>query len=215
MSNNFWKHPNADEHTTHKYENVKDKILNGCADYSGINNPESYLWSEIKRIWYPMVQVAEDVDKNEKAQKFFDAVPELILDSKGRMWDCDKDAMSGSLMWNSHEEGIPSVYATPYFDGCDNIPVAIISRNGECIKSFEDEIEVDAMISLCNALGKIRKPRVDISEHVSKMFYGMQAIADNWDDAGLTDRDDYPHYLPSFDEVIADLKEFFKWCELN
>lgn len=145
----------------------------------------------------------------DKTQQYFDNAPKSIFDTKGRRWDSEKDYHAGSLNWGCKELSV-SVYATPYFDGAVDTPVTIINDEGEEVKSWVEDIEVDATISLMTALGKVEEPKVDVSSQVRTMISAMNEISNKWDEAGLNDDvSEYPSYLPSFDEFIWDLQSFF------
>ena len=209
MSTKLWKHINADKYTSHRYDDVKEQIIADGFDASNINNNESYLWSKVNGVWYPMVQIAEDVDVIERADTMFNAMPDAVFDSMNRVWESEKDSMSGSILWECKVEGIPSVYATPYFDGMDCIPVAIIDDNGDCVRSFNETIDIDVMLSLSNALGKIEKTKVDVSKELKQMFDAMAVISEKWNEAGIDELDGYP-LNESFDDMMLGLMRFFE-----
>jgi len=47
------------------------------------------------------------------------------------------------------------------------------------------------------------------NEYVTKFLQSADDLLQNWDKIGLNKNDNYPTYLPSFDEFIADMSEFF------
>ena len=51
---------------------------------------------------------------------------------------------------------------------------------------------------------------IESKENITKSLLSvMHQVSDNWDKLGLIDKSNYPEYLPSFDELIADLTIFF------
>jgi len=51
---------------------------------------------------------------------------------------------------------------------------------------------------------------IESKENITKSLLSiMHQVSDNWEELGLIDQSNYPDYLPSFDELIVDLTEFF------